>query len=411
MKKPVPMNIITGRDIICFANDFDSDPLSKKHLMMRLAKHNRVLWVNSIGTRNPQASVRDLQRSIEKLKKFTRGCERRSTNLYLFSPIAIPFHGNRAAQLLNRQWLAWSLRRVCRQIGFKNPITWTFLPTTADVVGRLNEKLVVYHCVDEFSEFTGTNKEGLLAMERRLMKKADMVVVSSGPLYDTKRQYNANTFLVTHGVDVEHFRQACSANTVVPPDIAALERPVIGFHGLIADWVDLQMIRFLAMARPDWSFVLVGKSDTDTSILDGLSNVHLIGRKEYRDLPAYCKGFDVGLLPFVINELTLAANPLKLREYLAAGLPVVSTDIPEARRLGNLIRIGNSNETILAEIDRLLAEGKRGPSLATSLAVDSESWDSKVGELTELVERVSARDAAERPRIAGLEESWIGRAS
>jgi glycosyltransferase involved in cell wall biosynthesis len=391
--------LLSGQDIICFANDYDSDPLSKKHLMVRLARRNRVLWVNSIGTRTPQASARDFRRAAQKLGKFFAGCEHREENLFLYSPIAIPFHASRAAQNINRQWLSWSIRRVCREIGFHNPITWSFVPTSADVAGSLGEKLIIYHCVDEFSEFTGTDKESLLEMERRLMSKSDMVVVSSGPLYDTKLPFNANTFLVTHGVDVDHFRQACSDRTPVPPDIAALKKPVIGFHGLIADWVDLEMMRSIAIARPDWSLVFVGKSDTDTKALQSLPNVHLLGRKDYRELPGYCKAFDVAVLPFAINELTLAANPLKLREYLAAGLPVVSTAIPEAERLGSLVRIGRTPQEFLLQIDDLLARGQRGPSMAISRAMDNESWDSKVAELSRLVATVMPDRAVSSKRL------------
>jgi hypothetical protein len=108
-----------------------------------LAKRNRVLWVNSIGTRNPQVSARDFRRVAEKLKKFAGGCEHRAEKLFLFSPLAIPFHGNRAAQRINRHWLAWSIRRVCRQLGFQHPITWSFLPTSADVVGWLGEDFII----------------------------------------------------------------------------------------------------------------------------------------------------------------------------------------------------------------------------------------------------------------------------
>src|SRR5579864_755865 len=161
-------DMIEGRDIICFANDWDSDPLSKKHLVLRLAQRNRVLWVNSIGTRNPQVSARDFRRVADKIKKFAGGGERRTENLFVFSPLAIPFHGLKAAQRINRHWLAWSIRRECRRLGFRNPVTWCFLPTAADVAGALGEQFIVYHCVDEFSEFSGTDKAALLQMERRL---------------------------------------------------------------------------------------------------------------------------------------------------------------------------------------------------------------------------------------------------
>ena len=201
--------MIEGNDIICFANDWDAEPLSKKHIALRLAQKNRVLWVNSTGNRNPTASVRDLRRAWKKVRQYFRGCFPVSKNIWVFSPLVIPFHGNPAARWLNRRILAWSLRRACRQLGFQKPITWTFVPSSADVAGSLGERLVIYHCVDEFSKFTGANETAILEMERGLMEKADMVVVSSSRLYETKSRYNPNTFLVTHGVDVAHFRNAC----------------------------------------------------------------------------------------------------------------------------------------------------------------------------------------------------------
>jgi len=353
--------------------------------MLRLSQNNRILWINSIGNRNPSASVRDVKRVFKKVRDFFGGCRQVAENIYTFSPLAIPFHGNAAARALNRRSLAWSVRRAHRRLGFKNPITWTFLPTSAEVVGALDEKLIVYHCVDEFSEFTGTDKNAILAMERDLLRKADLVLVSSGPLYETKRLYNPRTSVVTHGVDLDHFRKACDPKTVLPADIAGLSHPVIGFYGLVADWVDLNLIRFLAVSRPSWSFVLIGKVDTDVSAIEGLTNVHMLGRKPYSALPSYCAGIDVAILPFAINELTLASNPLKLREYLAAGLPVVTTNIPEARRLGEHVRVGATYDAFMAHIETYLAQGA-GPQLSISDAMAGESWDAKVEEMSSLIQ-------------------------
>ncbi|MBI2822345.1 MAG: glycosyltransferase [Acidobacteria bacterium] len=376
-----------GQDIICFANDWESEPLSKKHIMLRLARENRVLWVNSLGTRTPRASARDLRRMVDKLRQFCRGCQRPARNLYVVSPLAIPFHGSRLSRRINRWWLAYWLRRICRELGFENPISWSFIPSAADIVGTLGERCVIYHCVDEFSEFTGTNKAAILEMERRLIEKADVVLVSSGPLYQSKRPYHPHTFLVTHGVDAEHFSSARDPQTVVPGAVAAFSHPVVGFHGLVADWVDLELVRFLALRRPGWSFVLVGKIETDPAPVDGLPNVHLLGRVDYRYLPAYCKGFDVAILPFVLNDLTRAANPLKLREYLAAGLPVVATPIPEVERLAGAVRIGRNPEEFLVQIEAALADAKIRP--APSLrAVDCESWDEKVRTIASILARV-----------------------
>ncbi len=382
--------MLEGNDIICFSNDWDGDPLSKKHIALRLAKKNRVLWVNSTGNRNPTASVRDFRRVIKKLRQYCRGCRRAENNIYVFSPLVIPFHGSRAARWMNRCILSWSLRRGCRKLGFHKPITWSFVPSSGDVAGTLGEQFVIYHCVDEYAQFTGTDKTAILDMERRLIEKSNVVIVSSSRLYETKSRYNRNTFLVTHGVDVAHFRNACLPAAVAPEDCVELRHPVIGFFGLIADWVDLEIIRYLAASRPEWSFLLIGEVQTDVSALREMPNVHLVGRRSYQFLPAYCKVFDVAVLPFVVNELTLAANPLKVREYLAAGLPVVATPLPEVVRLNSLLRTARTQEEFLQQIEAFLNEGRRGPNIEVSRLMEPESWDEKVEELSRIIATVRA---------------------
>lgn len=386
--------MIEGKDIICFSNDWDGDPLSKKHIMQRLAKRNRVLWVNSIGNRNPTASVQDLRRVIKKLQDFIQGSKNVETGIHVFAPLAIPFHGSAAARWINRKALRWSIQRACRKLGFSRPITWSFVPASAEVAGSLGESAVVYHCVDENTGFTGTDKEAIRSLEQQLMEKSDCVFVSSDVLLNTKRRHNNNTFLITHGVDVPHFRKACDPTTPVPAEIGSLNKPIIGFFGLIADWVDLDLIRFLARSRPQWTFVLIGKVVTSLAPIEGLTNVHLLGQKPYGSLPGYAKAFDVALMPFVMNELTLAANPLKIREYLAAGLPVVSSAIPEAEKLRNVLHVAPTHADFLAIIDRLIASEKTGPQMAISEQMDSESWDAKVEEFSRILVTLNRQKAA-----------------
>ena len=377
--------MMEGQDIICFSNDWDSDPLSKKHIMLRFARQNRVLWINSIGNRKPTASVYDFKRVVKKLRDFARGHRQVHDNIYVYSPIAVPFFGSSAARWVNRKALNWSLRRVCRRLGFRQPVMWSFYPASGNVVGSLGEAKIVYHCVDEYSEFTGTDKEAILQLERELMGKCDYVIVSSERLYQTKKPYNKNTFLVTHGVDLAHFRKACDPRTPVPAEMNRLPRPVIGFFGLIADWVDLDLIRFLAVSRPDYAFVLIGKITTDVSLFDGVPNVYLLGQKPYEALPGYVKAFDAAILPFVVNELTIAANPLKLREYLAAGLPVVSSAIPEAARLKHIVRIARNSLEFLNHVDTILNSGQTGPQTRISSQMEPESWDQKIEEISQIV--------------------------
>jgi glycosyltransferase involved in cell wall biosynthesis len=386
--------MLEGKDIICFSNDWDGDPLSKKHIMLRLAKRNRILWVNSIGNRNPTASVQDLNRVVKKLKDFAQGSKQVDAGIHVFSPLAIPFHGNAAARWVNRKALRWSLRRACRKLGFRNPITWSFVPASAEVAGSLGESAVIYHCVDENTGFTGTDKSAIQSLEERFMRKSHCVFVSSEPLLKTKRQHNPNTYLVTHGVDVDHFRKACDPATAIPDDMKTLRKPVIGFFGLIADWVDLDLIRFLATSQPAWTFVLIGKIVTTVKPIEGLANVHLLGQKPYAALPGYAKAFDIAILPFAINELTLAANPLKLREYLGAGLPVISSAIPEAERLRDILHIARHRQDWMDKIQAILASGRTGPQMTISERMERESWDAKVEEFSRILTGLNSSKAA-----------------
>jgi glycosyltransferase involved in cell wall biosynthesis len=382
--------MIEGQDIVCFSNDWDGDPLSKKHIMTRLASQNRVLWVNSLAIRKPKASWYDAKRVLKKLTDFSRGSRRVTNGIHVCAPLAVPFYANDVGRWLNRESLRWSVRRMCRRLGFHNPITWTFDPASADIVGSFNECAIVYHCVDEYSEFTGTDKSALLEMEKRLIAKADCVVVSSDHLSASKRTYNAKTFLVTHGVDVAHFRKACDSHTDIPEEMKIFRHPVIGFFGLVADWIDLDLIRFLAESRPNWNFVLIGKVVTDTRVFENVPNVHMIGRKPYEMLPNYAKAFDAAILPFAVNELTLAANPLKMREYLAAGLPVVATAIPEAEKMKTVLHVAQDKLDFLNRLELILSSGCTGPQMRISQQMDCESWDHKVEELSRIFLEVTA---------------------
>ncbi|WP_165066895.1 glycosyltransferase [Paludisphaera rhizosphaerae] len=370
--------VLRGRDIVCFSHDWNGDPLSKTHLMRLLARDNRVLWVNSIGYRTPTVSRADASRAFRKLAAATRPIRAVEPNLFVLSPLAVPVYDRKAVRILNRYWLRFQVRLAMRRLGFRRPINWVFNPAAAVVAGALGEETIIYHCVDEYSAFTGVSAAAMLELEAHLLRLADLVVVSADRLLQSKAPFNARTVLVRHGVDFDHFRKALDPGMQVPARIAGLPRPVIGFFGLIADWVDVDLMAEVAARHPHGSLVVLGKTTTDVSKLSRLPNVHLLGRIPYTDLPAYCKGFDLALMPFRINELTLNANPLKVREYLAAGLPVVSTAIPEVEELG-CCRIGVGREGFLGEVEAALADP--GPRIERSELMRHESWGARLDEI------------------------------
>jgi len=379
--------VLEGVSILCFANDWGGDPTSKTHIMRRLATKNRVLWVNSVGMRRPTASRRDLRRMVAKVRRSLGGCVEVEPNLFVANPLVLPFPGVALVDRLNAGILAAWLRRLCRRLGIDRPILWTFPPHVNRLIGRLGERMVIYHCVDEYSAFAGVARDALITMERDLIRRAHLVLTSSEQLRDERRRLNPNTHFVPHGVDVAHFARALDPATEVPADLRELPRPVIGFVGALAEWVDLELIRAVAAARPEWSVVLVGKATTDLGPLRGLPNIHILGQRPYATLPGYCRGFDVGIIPFVRDELTVRANPLKLREYLAAGLPVVSTTLPEVARYDGLVRLADGREAFLAGIEAALSERSEPMARRSVDAMRAEGWDARVETISAIIRR------------------------
>lgn len=378
--------MMKGYDIICFANDWQADPLSKKHLMLRLAKANRILWVNSLHNRRPRMATKDVRRVVQKLREFFRGIRNVQENIWVVTPLYIPFMRHGWIRRLNRWLLQKQLLAALWRLGFRRPITWTFAPTSADVAGTLGESLVIYHCVDDFAAFSDAAVRDVLQGEKKLLEKADVVLAASLPLVELKRAVNRNTYLLRHGVDYEHFQRSTLDSTPIAPELENIPGPILGFHGWVADWVDVVVLADIARSRPDWSLVLVGKVDTDIEILRKLPNVHLLGHKPYARLPEFLRGFSVALLPFAEGPLTHSANPLKLREYLAAGLPVVSSPLPEVLALGSLVRTARTADDYIRAIEEVLGGGDAGPSAQRAMQMANESWDHRVAEVAELLE-------------------------
>jgi glycosyltransferase involved in cell wall biosynthesis len=287
--------------------------------------------------------------------------------------------------------LASQVKKAMSNLGFNDVINMVFNPAAGMIAGRLGETDLIYYCVDEYTAFTGASN-GLREIENDLFKRADVVIVSAERLYDSKKKFNPNTFVIRHGTDWRHFRTALDPELGIPADIRDLPRPIIGFHGLLADWVDYELIRKTAEKFPEGSVVLIGKIAVDAEqkvkILDDLPNVYFLGRKPYSELPAYCKAYDIALNPFAINELTLAANPLKVREYLAAGLPVVSTDIPEVRVLDDCL-VGSDHDDFIEKVGSAISTPK--PREEVSDRISHESWEAKVDELRQILASSSTR--------------------
>lgn len=374
--------MLKGKTIICFASNYDAPPTSKHHVMHLLAEHNVVLWVNYHASRTPTASSSDLKYMFDKLLQVAAGRKNPRPNFHVLTPLVIPLPGNSWARKLNRCLLLRQVRQALRRIRQGDVQIWSFTPDIAYVLGHFNEEKVVYYCVDDHAAFTGYDRSQVLSDEEELCRKSDLVITTAMSLQKSKQAWNSNTILIPHGVDFKHFNRALTETFQCPDELRNIPSPRLGFFGLIRDWVDLDLLARVAGKRQDWNFVLIGDADSSVDLdrYRDVPNMHFLGRKPYGELPAYCQHFDVGLIPFKVNELTYAVNPIKLREYLSAGLPVVSTPMPEVQLYDLLVEVADNAEAFHRSIEACLKNSEIDRA-ARVTAMSKETWVVKLEEI------------------------------
>jgi glycosyltransferase involved in cell wall biosynthesis len=356
-------------DIVLLSTADWSNPFwtNKQHVAVELARRgHRVLYIDSLGLRRPSASAQDLKRIMARLKKGLRAPVQVKSNLWVWSPITIPFQSSPLVQRLNRLVLNAGLRWHLWRLGMKPELLWTYNPMTTTVLDLDKFDGVVYHCVDEIKAQPGMPINEIERAETQLTQQAGLVFVTAEALLETRKTLNPKTFYFSNVADFEHFSAGRAESTVVPLEVAKLPQPVIGFIGAISGYkLDFPLIRDMATRHPEWSIVLIGKVGegdpwTDLAGLDELKNVHFLGPRPYATLPAYLKGFTVAILPSLLNEYTRSMFPMKFYEYMAAGKPVVATDLHALQSQKGVAYIATSPEDFIVGLEKAVNAPNEG---------------------------------------------------
>ncbi|MCW8332050.1 glycosyltransferase [Photobacterium sp. SDRW27] len=374
-------------EILAFGEDWGRHPSSSQHILTVLLDQCDVTWVNSIGLRQPKLNWRDIRRVKEKLLSTIHSPAAGDPNTEkephrikeptrIIKPIVWPLAQSSFIQKLNNFSLSRQLKRK------QQPrIIWAALPSAVDYLSICDSDLVIYYCGDDFSALAGVDHHAVTQAEQRLTDRADIILACSPAL---QRKFPANkTWLLPHGVSLLQF-----ANPAPCPSDIDTTKPSVGFYGSLNNWLDQELLHRLAKARPEINFYLVGPVDTDIARLQQLRNIHLLPAKPHYQLAGYLQHWTMAILPFKDNDQIRACNPLKLREYLAAGCPVISSSFPAIEPYRPLASVATSLKEWLQAIDhycQLSPVARQNYRIQANTCVANESWQNRANQVLTLI--------------------------
>jgi glycosyltransferase involved in cell wall biosynthesis len=386
---------MTPRDIVCvgFADWRTEVPTNQHHLMGRFAaRGDRILFVESLGLRRPTLAGRDVRRMARRLVRGLAG-PRRHGDVHVLAPLVLPAHGSRAARALNQQLLRALVARAVARLRLQRPVLWAYVPQALPLVDVLDPALVVYHCVDDIAAHPRIETGPFRATEARFAARADAILCTAAPLAERMRTLAPpeRVHLLTNVADTGLFATTLEPGPV-DPALARLPEPRLVFVGAIsAVKLDLSLLAEVARRRPDWTLALVGPQGmgdphTDVSAIAAAPNVHLLGPRPHEALPAVLRGAAAGLIPYRASALTASIFPMKVYEYLAAGLPVISTPLPALAGVEDIAVAGGAGP-FAAAIEAALAADSTERRGARSQAARGHSWEARLAEIDSVLAR------------------------
>jgi glycosyltransferase involved in cell wall biosynthesis len=390
--------VLSGHSIIYFGpGKWEGMWRNRHHLMSQFARHNRVIYVEPVFSIFKLRTY--LRQGVKGLKELWKEAARprlkkTEENVYIYrSPLFVPIFGHFPLNKIS--WWTWNklLKNTMKNLGFSKPIIWLSQPNHTNFIGNFDQKLVIYHVVDEYLAYPGVTSEGRIAIERsekQLLEIADLVIVVSEKLLKTKGVYNQHTCLVPNGVDYKSYEKARLDNGPLPTDIDQLSRPIIGYSGLISRRLDLDLLEQIATKRPAWSLALIGMvndrgCEPQLERLRQMENIHFLGAKDINLVPYYVKAFDVGIIPYSINEETESLSALKLYDFMAVGMPIVATYFPAVREFERLVYVASSKDHFIQCIQEALIEKNAGKISERRMVASQNTWDKRVLQISSII--------------------------
>jgi glycosyltransferase involved in cell wall biosynthesis len=369
-------------DVICFGGEdwwYHNRGHIDMQLMRRFSRLGTTVYINSIVMQKPGLAQagKFLQKLKRKAKSIFTGLKKSDAGFWVFSPFSLPVHHISFARGFNRLILRQQINRINRKLGIKNPVVWIACPAACDVAINMNKAKLVYQRTDRFEEYPNVDADVISKYDRKLKQAADLTVFVSRKLYEQEQRQCKRAYFLDHGVDYEMFAES-EKDPHKPDDIAGIKGPIVGFFGGIDDHTsDIIFLEKVVTLLPEMSFVFVGKVSSDCPGLKSHSNVLMLGQKPYPDIPSYGRRFDATIMPWRQNRWIEACNPIKLKEYLALGKPVISTPFPQLREYKDVVYEAGTPEEFSAKIRKAITEDCPRLITARKERVRNQTWDSK----------------------------------
>ena len=370
------------KDTICFGGGdwwYHNRGHIDMQMMRRFSRMGTVLYVNSVVVQKPvlKKGMNLLKKVIRKIKSISRGLQRSDEGFWVYSPLTFPVHHIPWARRLNNLLLRFQIEWVSRKLRIRNPIVWLSCPAASEVAVKIQKDKLIYQRADRWEEFPNVDPIKVRESDRLAKSHGDLTVFVNSSLYEEEAKQCRKAFYLDHGVDYDTFSSA-SRDSCIPEDIAAVPGPIVGFFGGIdGHTFDMNLVEKVVDRLPKLSFVFVGSTSLDCTKLLSRENVWMLGQKPYEQIPHYGKCFDVAIMPWRQNRWIQACNPIKLKEYLALGKPVVSTPFPELQKYSEVVYQAETDEAFARSIQKALEIDSIQKIADRKKRVRHSSWDSK----------------------------------
>lgn len=350
-------------------------------LTRRFAEKGKTLYVNSIVMQkaNFRQGKKFWQKVARKLKSISMGLKMTDAGFWVYSPFSLPVHHIPWARVVNETLVRLQVKSVSRKLGLLKPLVMVVCPAACEVALKMKPAKMIYLRTDAYELFQNVDFEVIKKCDRTLKEKSDLTLFVSERLYRKEAHQCKRAIYLDHGVDYDMFA-SMGNDFVIPSDIANIKNPIIGFFGTLdSHTVDVDLVARVADQLSDMSFVFVGKIARRYPVLVEKRNVWLLGQKAYEEVPFYGKCFDVAIMPWQSTDWIAACNPVKLKEYLALGLPIVSTPFAELDKYHDVVYKAETTVEFAECIKKALAEDNLERIGARKKKVESATWDSKAG--------------------------------